>query len=112
MISSSSRHAGKPAAASAPITTGTSLALSIWIGDRLTATLVLFGQVAASAQAWRSTHSPIATIRPISSATGMNSAGEIMPRCGMVPADQRLAAWDAVVVEIEDRLIVQVNWPS
>ena len=37
---------------------------------------------AASAQAVFSTQSPSSTIRPVSSAIGMNSAGEIMPRSG------------------------------
>lgn len=41
------------------------------------------GQFAASEQASRSTHSPNATIKPISSATGMNLASEIMPFSGL-----------------------------
>jgi len=36
----------------------------------------------ASLHASRNTHSPSGAIRPISSATGMNSAGEIMPFSG------------------------------
>jgi hypothetical protein len=40
------------------------------------------GQVAASRHAWRSTHSPIWLMSPVSSATGMNSAGGTMPRVG------------------------------
>ena len=55
------------------------------------------GQVAASAQAVRSTHSPSWMISPVSSAIGMNSAGEIRPRIGMVPAQQRLEAGEPVV---------------
>ena len=39
-------------------------------------------QLAASVQATRSTHSPIGTIRPISSAMGMNSAGATNPLWG------------------------------
>ena len=58
------------------------LRLLNWAGDRLTATRTGFGHVAASQQACLSTHSPIGTIRPISSASGMNSAGETMPRLG------------------------------
>ena len=60
----------------------TRLRLLNWTAERLTATLTWSGQLAASAQACRSTHSPIGTIRPVSSATGMNSAGETMPRSG------------------------------
>ena len=60
--------------------------------DTLIATRRSRGQLAASAIASRSTHSPIGTIRPVSSATGMKSAGEIMPSLGMVPAQQRLEA--------------------
>ena len=36
----------------------------------------------ASLQAARRTHSPSGTIKPVCSARGMNSAGEIMPRSG------------------------------
>ncbi len=39
-------------------------------------------QTRAWAQAVRSTHSPIGTMRPVSSASGMNSVGEMMPRSG------------------------------
>ena len=48
----------------------------------LTATLTSPGHFAHSRQASRRTKSPISTISPISSATGMNSAGETMPRTG------------------------------
>ena len=40
------------------------------------------GQLAASVQAVISTHSPSSLISPVSSAIGMNSAGETMPRSG------------------------------
>ena len=50
------------------------------------------GQVMASRQACRMTHSPIGTIRPISSASGMKSSGRHQPALGMLPADQGLAA--------------------
>ena len=46
------------------------------------AILTSAGQLAASAQAAPSTHSPSATIAPVSSASGMKSAGEIRPRAG------------------------------
>ena len=51
-------------------------------GETLTATRICSGQRAACAQASRTTQAPIGTIRPVSSATGMKSAGEISPRVG------------------------------
>ena len=40
------------------------------------------GQAAASRQASSSTQAPMARIRPVSSATGINSAGDTLPRRG------------------------------
>ena len=101
VISISSRLAGRPDSASASRTTATTLPRRNWIGDRLTATRTSSGQRAHSMQAWRSTQSPISTIRPISSATGMNSAGEIMPRSG---CGQRSSA-----SQVEMRLVCMLN---
>ena len=39
----------------------------------------------------------------------MNSAGEIRPRFGMVPAQQRLERANAVVLEVEQRLVEQLE---
>src|SRR5688572_7283876 len=50
------------------------------MAERLTAILISSGHFAASAQACLRTHSPIGTTRPVSSATGMNSAGATAPR--------------------------------
>jgi hypothetical protein len=50
------------------------------------------GHFTASLQASRNTHSPSDAISPMSSATGMNSAGEIMPLFRMPPAQQRFKA--------------------
>ena len=58
-------------------------------GDRLTATVPGILPAAASRQAVRSAHSPISTMASVSSASGMNSAGEIMPRFG---CRQRISA--------------------
>ena len=63
-------------------TVGIRFLLESWVGDRLTATHTSSGHCAASSQARLMTHSPSATISPISSATGMNSTGETMPRSG------------------------------
>ncbi len=60
----------------------TSRSLLNCAGETLTATDMCAGQVIASRQAWRMTHSPIGTISPISSASGMKSAGETSPRSG------------------------------
>ena len=61
----------------------------------------------------RRTHSPRGTIRPRSSATGMNSSGSTSPRSGSIPADQRLRADDAprlhlhLRLEVDDELAVR-----
>ena len=70
------------------------------------------GQVAASAQAVRSTHSPIGTISPVSSAIGMKSSGAIMPRVGMAPAQQRLEAGDAAAGNVDQRLVMDLELAS
>ena len=51
-------------------------------GDRLTAICSGAAQEAASRQASRNIHSPISTIRPLSSAIGMKSPGDTKPRTG------------------------------
>ena len=53
-------------------------------GDRLTAICSGTGQEAASRQASRRIQTPISTIRPLSSASGMNSPGETKPRTGCI----------------------------
>src|SRR5208282_6056113 len=65
VISSSNRSGGSPDSASAYITTSDRLVLQNCTGDRLTATLTLAGQVAASMHAACSTHSPICVIKPV-----------------------------------------------
>ena len=71
-----------PEFASAMATLSENAGLRNWTGETLTATLTSSGQEAASEQALFNTHSPSSLIIPVSSATGMNSAGEIMPRSG------------------------------
>ena len=51
-------------------------------GETLTATLTGVGQRATSDAARSSTHSPSDPIRPMVSATGMNSLGPTRPRAG------------------------------
>ena len=67
------------------------------------------GQLAAAAQACRSAHSPIGTISPVSSASGMNSRRRDEAALGMVPAQQRLQAADLVALEVDERLVVELE---
>ena len=53
------------------------------------------------------TQRPIGTIRPVSSASGMNCAGGSMPIFGMGPAQQRLDAGDLPGRQVHLRLVVQ-----
>ena len=63
----------------------------------------------AGASAVSSTQAPIGTIRPFSSASGMNSAGEITPHSLVGPAQQRLARDHRAVGERDDRLVVDLE---
>ena len=67
------------------------------------------GQVAASAQAVRSTQSPSSLIRPVSSATGMNSAGEIMPRSGWRQRNSASQPETSPAAEIDQRLVMDLE---
>ena len=67
------------------------------------------GHCAACRQASRSAHSPIVTIRPESSATGMNTAGGTMPLTGW---HQRASASKPVMtlrLQVDERLVVQLE---
>ena len=61
-------------------------------------------------RAWRhasrSTKRPIATIMPVSSASGMNSAGMIRAALGVLPAHERLGGGGVARGERDDRLVV------
>ena len=81
-----------------------------WTPETLTLIESGSGHLRFQTTAWRhassSTQRPISTITPVSSAAGMNSAGETSPRCGMAPADQRLeAARASVAAHVLDRLV-------
>jgi hypothetical protein len=82
VISNSRRSGANPEAASALTNVCGSAGLRNWAGERLTAILRSAGHCAAVAQACRMTHSPMGTINPVSSARGMNEAGEIIPFSG------------------------------
>ncbi len=64
----------------------TNVRLPSWRGDTLTLICTAGRPQAchdfASAQACASAHLPMGSIRPVSSAIGMNRAGEIMPSAG------------------------------
>ena len=63
--------------------------------QRLAAPRATSCQRAAWRHASRAPTSPIGTMSPVSSASGMNSPGATRPRVGMLPAHQRLDADDA-----------------
>ena len=75
--------------ASASLTMLGSAGRMICLGLMLSATVIGSGQVAAARHASSITHSPIAGIRPLSSATGMKTLGGTSPRCGWF---QRISA--------------------
>ena len=58
-------------------------------------------------QASRRVHSPSGTMKPVFSASGMNSAGETRPRRRVLPSDQGLESGHAVRGERDDRLEVE-----
>ena len=95
--------------ASAAITFSASVPLLNWTGETLTASWILPGQLAASLQAVVSTHSPSWLIRPVSSASGMNSAGEIMPRCGWRQRTSASQPVIALVCRLETGLVVDLE---
>ena len=89
VISSSSRCGANPEVVSACRITAGRLGVMNCLGDMFTATLRSSGQAAAWRQDSRITHSPMGTMSPVSSASGMNSAGLIMPSSG---CGQRISA--------------------
>ena len=82
-----------------------------WIAETLTATPIGAGHLVASLQATRMTHAPIATMSPVSSATGMNSLGDMGPRTGCVPAQKRFEGRDAPIDHGDDRLEMDLELP-
>ena len=73
---------GTPAASSAWKTVCANVGALNWIEETLTATPTGSGHRAASLHATRRTHSPIGTISPFSSASGIKSLGAMVPRTG------------------------------
>ena len=109
VISSSSRCGASRDDASAPSTAGSRPLLANWVGDRLTATQMSSGHFAASSHADLMTHSPSATIRPISSATGINSTGDTMPRSGWCQRSSASQQRTSPCVQIQHRLVIQLE---
>ena len=61
----------------------------------------------AAWQAWRRTQPPSGTIRPVSSASGMNSIGGTMPRVGWRQRTRASAPDDLAGLELDDRLVLE-----
>ena len=114
VISSTSVGGSSPAGLAAPRGTSSTIVSDCsCLTDRLTLIVSGAGRGNCSCSAARlggtprcSTQRPIGTIRPVSSASGMNSTGGIVPRVGCVPAQQRLDAVDRAAGEADDRLVV------
>ena len=77
-------------------------------GERLT-DICSAGQAARLRQAVRSTHSPSATISPVSSATRMNSPGGTRPRSGWCQRTSASTPDRSLVAELDLRLVVQLE---
>src|SRR5690606_35847673 len=88
VISSSSRWAGRPERSSADVTERTTSPRRNWMGEILTATPTAPGQVVHCLQASCRIQSASSSITLVASASGMNSAGEIVPRSGWFSSGQ------------------------
>ncbi len=80
------------------------------LADRFT--FIRSAPPSASQSAWRpraAPSDPIGTIRPVSSAIGMNSSGEISPRSGWRQRSSASKPHDLAVGEPHDRLVVQLQ---
>ena len=105
MTSNSSRSGESPLWPSALTTLATRPSASTWTAERLTASLTCSGHFAASAQAVRSTQSPMWRMRPASSAIGMKTARQDLAAGRVLPAHQRLEGDDLAELGIDDRLV-------
>ena len=109
VISSSSALAGSPERARTLSTTSARSVRMNWMPEMFTATFtgVLPSRChpRASRHASSSTHSPMGTMRPLSSAMGMKRAGEIWPALRTVPAQERLGRDHAARGQLDDRLV-------
>ena len=83
----------------------------IWRAERLTeitsGAKPAWRHAAPWAQAVRSTHSPIGTMRPVSSASGMKRSGRISPRCGWFQRTSASTRVDRAGAQVHARLVVQ-----
>ena len=97
-----------------PTTSGSERRVT-WTADRLTDIVsgAASGRARYHCAAWRqacsSTHRPIGSIRPFSSAIGMNSAGRDLAPLGVAPAQQRLDADDREVAQRDHRLVLEAQ---
>src|SRR6266700_1800028 len=102
VISSSSRPASNPVSIRVSWASRTMSSLRNCTGDRLTEICSRFGQDAASRHAARRIHSPIATISPLSSGSGMKLPGATHQR--LEPDD--LAVDPGQRLKIEPQFVV------
>ena len=108
VISSERRWGLSPESARVVATSSLRWAAPIWRADRLTATLSggRSGNRRFQSATWRqdrsSTNAPRGRISPVSSATGMNSAGAISPRAGWF---QRTRASTPTILVVARRTI-------
>ena len=107
VISSSSRSGRSPDATSAVCTVSTRSRFLNWTGERFTATLMSSGQFSASKQAVCRTHSPIATIIPVSSASRDEVHGRDKAAVRVMPAQQCLKAGNLIGDQVDLRLIIE-----
>ena len=105
VISSSSRRGARLAARTLFVTIGTKSSFLNWTTETLTASLIYFGQVAASAQAVL--QNPFAERHDEPDFLGERNEFRRRDQAArrMVPAQQGLETADLVFAQIEDRLI-------
>ena len=113
VTSSTSRTGSSPLAASALATSGTIPVDSSWRAEMLTATSRQAPSCCQPAAVWQAserTYRPRSTMsRPDASARGMNFARWEQAPFRVLPAHERLHAADVVVLQVEDRLIVEAQ---
>ena len=117
VISSISASGARPDCSSASLTSSISSVMRELVWRRGSTLIVLLGLVRVARAAtgvpdgmacW-STQRPIGRIRPVSSASGMNSHRSHQAALGVSPAHQRLDAGHAAGGDVDDRLVVEAE---
>ena len=110
VISTTMRAGSAPARSRCESTRNTRSGCHSWRGDRLNPVsrwMPSDSQIASWRATSATTQSPMASMRPISSASGMNSPGAIRPPRGSCHRSSALHAHDGAGREVHDRLVVQ-----